>query len=648
MSASKSRAACRISNWIALSFILGQLGIAQAFLPPDDGGGGGGGGGGGTQITRCLENTVVSLNAVPATIDLGGSAMLRWSIKPPNWCALFNRVVVNGQHHDLTGSIDVQPSVTTSYPLMLIIPGGFKTLGPITVTVNLPAIVTLSPGSQVTAQDIAQFDARWMSEGDRNKRLGEYEAALMDRRAWIAWGLFDDASAMVRMFELTHDTKYLDHLRKVNDIALKYRDDQHPGDAFPDFNNPVCLQCRKPELVDRVRGRVMPAWGSGILYTDYVINGGLNPVDAVTSGMYLYGIASFARLVAEHPDPERRTAYRDDAIKFANAAIETMWAFMPEWDTRQAGSFVEGTIFRPRRFPTADECDAANARAKEHVRLFDPDNLEGLSKLIDDKKPDCNTSRDYAGKPLAHNESGALVMSFIELWRFLDSDFYRTSPAGTSSGELARGVIPLVVARHQRYFFERLRPEGERYSWNYNDDVPHPHTEDTSHANLDMFHIDVLRRSFDRLNAQVASVGEPIPLDDAMLRRFANTFAQQIARPAEIDRGGNVRGNVDGAATKPNDKGETDGNNWVLDGWIALAAVDATVYRLCRSVLLRTNSSGFQKYLGPGSHSALLANKRFAGEERPAPRPCPIGRKCCEPAPNGGCDLCVPYRAECP
>ena len=91
---------------------------------------------------------------------------------------------------------------------------------------------------------------------------------------------------------------------------------------------------------------------------------------------------------------------------------------------------------------------------------------------------------------------------------------------------------------------------------------------------------------------------------------------QQIARPAEIDRGGNVRGNVDGAATKPNDIGETDGNNWVLDGWITLAAVDATVYRLCRSVLLRTNSSGFQKYLGPGSHSALLANKRFARQDR--------------------------------
>lgn len=124
--------------------------------------------------------------------------------------------------------------------------------------------------------------------------------------------------------------------------------------------------------------------------------------------------------------------------------------------------------------------------------------------------------------------------------------------------------------------------------------MPDLDTEDISHANLDMFHIDVLRRSFDRLNAQVASLGEPIALDDAMLRRFANTFLQQVARPAGIAVGGNVHGNVDGAATKPNDIGETDYNNSVLNGWVTLAAVDATVYRVCRDVLLRTRD-GFQK-----------------------------------------------------
>ena len=53
--------------------------------------------------------------------------------------------------------------------------------------------------------------------------------------------------------------------------------------------------------------------------------------------------------------------------------------------------------------------------------------------------------------------SMALVMSFIELWRALDSHFYRTSPHRAGNAELTRGVIPLMVTRHQRYFFNRLR-----------------------------------------------------------------------------------------------------------------------------------------------------------------------------------------------
>ena len=182
---------------------------------------------------------------------------------------------------------------------MLIIPGGFKTLGPITVTVNLPAIVTISPGPLATPEDVAQFDARWMNPEDLRQRLDEYRLRLTHRQAWIAWGVFNDAAAMVRMFELTRDPKYLDHLQAINGVALQFRDDQHPGDGFPGGDNPICMTCRPP-VVDGVRGGVVPAWGSGILYTDFVINGGLNPVGQVTSAVYLYGIAAFARLVAEH------------------------------------------------------------------------------------------------------------------------------------------------------------------------------------------------------------------------------------------------------------------------------------------------------------------------------------------------------------
>ena len=405
-------------------------------------------------------------------------------------------------------------------------------------------------------------------------------------------------------------------MRDVNCVALTFRDDHHPGDGHPRLDNPICMTCWPP-IEDRVRGRVVPAWGSGILYSDFVINAGLNPVDHVTSGVYLYGIAAFARLVAEHRASQ--AVYGAQAVKFANAAMETLWAFIPDFDTRQVGRFVEGTIHRPRRFPNASECAGARDRAKEHVRVFDSQHFEGLSALIDKAYRDCTKAGAYAGRPLAHNEAGALMMSFIELWRALDSDLYRTSPDRQSNADLTRGMIPLVVTRLQRYFFNRLKLEnggpGARYRWNYNDDVPDPHVENTSHANLDMFYLDVLRRSRERLDAQVTPVGEPIMLSDAIVRRFANTFLQQIARPAEIDRGGNVRGNVAGMPTEPDENGKTDRFNYSLDGWVTLAVADATVYRLCRDILLRTSTRVgqpgiFQEYLGAGTHAALLANKR--------------------------------------
>ena len=249
---------------------------------------------------------------------------------------------------------------------------------PALIVASPPPIVTISPGSQVTAQDIAQFDARWMSAADCAKRLDDHKHGLKNRQVMFAWGAFDDASAMVRMFELTHEPRYLDHLRAVSRLALDFRDDHHPGDDFPprpEFppggDNPICLNCRPP-IVDRVRGKVVPAWGSGILSSDYVINGGLNPVLLDISGIYVYGLAAFARLVAEDPDPQLRTAYHDYAMKFANSAMETMWAFMPDWDTWQAGNYVEGTFVFPHRIPTASQCLEARDQAKEHVRSSTP------------------------------------------------------------------------------------------------------------------------------------------------------------------------------------------------------------------------------------------------------------------------------------
>jgi hypothetical protein len=72
-----------------------------------------------------------------------------------------------------------------------------------------------------------------------------------------------------------------------------------------------------------------------------------------------------------------------------------------------------------------------------------------------------------------------------------------------------------------------------------------------------------------------------------MVERVANTFLQQVARPHEIDRGGDLRSDVGGRAAEDNSKGGADYNNTLCDGWVNLAVIDATVYRyvaMCRCV----------------------------------------------------------------
>jgi hypothetical protein len=148
------------------------------------------------------------------------------------------------------------------------------------------ARVEISPGTQVTQHDIEQFHTKWMDTDGTLWRLGFYENAMKNRQAWAVWGIFEDATAMVRMWELTHDLQYLIHLKRIGDITLRYRDDHHPGDDYPNRDNPNCMACRPP-FVDRIRGGVQAAWGSGG-YTDYVGGGGLNPIGEVISAVLLY------------------------------------------------------------------------------------------------------------------------------------------------------------------------------------------------------------------------------------------------------------------------------------------------------------------------------------------------------------------------
>jgi hypothetical protein len=237
-------------------------------------------------------------------------------------------------------------------------------------------------------------------------------------------------------------------------------------------------------------------------------------------------------------------------------------------------------------------------------------------------------------------------MVLIELSRVLDSPFYQQAPGRSSDAEPTRQLIPLLVARQQRYFANRLRRVTDgtgsaRFMWNYLDDVPpgiNLSPEDTSHGALDMRYVELLRRDVGRLNAVSAAVGEPIAFDHSHLQYFARTFLRQIAMGRR-----NFARDVAGRAVKP--PKPRDYYNGLCDGWMNLAIADSQVYRVCQSMSLRV-VDGAQRYLSVANHAALLMNKRYAPIDVPM---CPMGRpKCCEPGENGGCTLCVPMNAECP
>ena len=99
-------------------------------------------------------------------------------------------------------------------------------VGPaITAAANGP--IDIPAGTQVTAQDIAQFDLLWWDLLQSNLKVRE--DLFKNRAIGIGLDIAYDAMAMVRLFKLTRDPKYLNHLRKLADQALFYRDDRHPG-----------------------------------------------------------------------------------------------------------------------------------------------------------------------------------------------------------------------------------------------------------------------------------------------------------------------------------------------------------------------------------------------------------------------------------
>jgi len=456
--------------------------------------------------------------------------------------------------------------------------------------------VTISGGTAVTAADIAAFDTQWMQPAQLADELGGAQCTFFDRFPPETWTTEPEMTSLARMYEITHDHKYLDADQQFIELALQYRDDNYnPSAPYPcNFSSPYA----PPHPIDAFRNRVMPAWGG--LNPDH---GCLNFVPEATSSLIGYAIATFARIVAE--DPTLQPAYGNNAIRYANAALETAWAFMPQVTTNKVGSVSEAhlsqlDIYRTK--PTQTQCDIPASKVPPNCFFTN----------LSQEETNCKNQRVVAGAPLADNESLDYAMMLIELWRALDSPFYQQSNQQAANAAASRTLFPVLVSRFYRYFVNRTHVVsdslGDRFTWHYQDDQPSSiklYPEDVSHGASDIRLVEVLRASFDRINAAATSGGEPIPMDLTQLDHFANTFLEEIAP------GTNFNADVNGAAAKPDPKTGQYDDDGDCDGWVDLSVADPRVWGICHDITLRVLNES-QPYLTMGNHSALLATKAFS------------------------------------
>ena len=389
------------------------------------------------------------LTATPSSIDRETSTSLTttlvWSVDVPKRCPESPIVTLERRTVPLSGQLTVGILRTTTFVLRL--ESEHRDLARATVTVQGdPGFITVSLGRQIAAEDIAKFNAQWMQPASIKQALDFATWTLQNRDPDGVWGTGERMAAMVRMFALTQDTRYLDHLQDLIQVALKYRDDLPLDRDRPDLIR----------LTDQIRNKVgLAAWGGpGVDY------GGLHHVDEIVSSLYAYPIAAFARIVAGHPPLQVRYGCDSlsgktcrDAIDYTNYVRETVGVFLPQIRRQRVGGFIEAKLTHPveyRNRPTAADCD----KAYEDAKKADPGNLARW----DQKHSDCNLLRDLAGQALPHNINLTFSMVLIELSRVLDTPFHLQSPRHSAGAENMRDQILVLISRQQRYLVNHLNP----------------------------------------------------------------------------------------------------------------------------------------------------------------------------------------------
>lgn len=123
------------------------------------------------ETLECLADTeLTSFTASPAsTQPFGPPTTLRWTVSTPTTCGV--AIKLNGLAVAKSGSMQVQPTVTTRYSLTARARGATKSLGSVTVTVDTAACVTLPvPEALVRDQIRGVVDAIDAASGDISQR----------------------------------------------------------------------------------------------------------------------------------------------------------------------------------------------------------------------------------------------------------------------------------------------------------------------------------------------------------------------------------------------------------------------------------------------------------------------------------------------
>jgi hypothetical protein len=555
-----------------------------------------------------------TLTATPSSIDRETSTslqtLLQWSVDVPKRypfppIVTLERRTLSLERH--TVRLSGTKAFTAIRETIFVLRAGDRDLARATVTVNGdPGFIGFSPGRQVTPYEIAKFNQQWMQPFPKLAALAFAESTLSKLDTSGATATGEWMAAMVRMFDLTQDPRYLDHLRDFIQLALNFRDDR-PLDSGPNVIRPT----------DQIRNKVgLPAWGGGMLDTY-----GLHSVDELVSSLYAYPIAAFARILAENPPlraryaclpvrqlpPPRQqkgaAASLPGPCMLANRIIETVGVFLPQ--IRHQRDINEAYLAHPdeyRNRPTQADCDNAFNDAKKQ----EPRSLDRWKQL----NINCNAKRQFAGKAMPHNINLTFSMVLIELSRVLDSPFYLQSPKRMSGVEGARDSFLILISRQQLYFVHHLNPGGlkeydackRNFCWYYMDSrAPghDPHPEDTDHGSMDMSYVGLFARDSTRLHAAEERLHESLSLGPEQLRGFARTFVETIAA------GHDFKHDVAGHEEKsPPD------SNTRCEGWLELTRADLKVWQACRDMSLRIIDEQ-QPYLGVGNHSALLWSKQF-------------------------------------